>query len=340
VSLVGGLVGAQGTAGHLVPGGRPAQRALLATGRLSVDLLHRSASPPLIRWSARRRCWFAVVTAGLTFGAAACSGSGSAAPTRLSVGSASSPSAGADVMGHVHGIGVGLGEVLYLASHTGLHQIKSGVDARVRPDIDLMGFAVAGPNHFYASGHPGAASTLPNPVGLIESTDGGKSWTPRSLTGQVDFHTVAVSGRTVVGFDGELRISTDGGSTWRRQPVSTSIYAVAVSPAGDVILAATNTGVISVSPAGPIRTLPGAPKVDMLSWAVLSTVVGVSAVGEVYISSDAGLTWKHTGAVGAPVQAMVALPAGEGNLEIFAATEVGIMQSTDSGGHFTPYPAS
>lgn len=243
-------------------------------------------------------------------------------------------------MDHVHGIGVDLGEVLALATHAGLHRLQSGHDVRVGPDIDLIGFIVAGPDHFYASGHPGPGSSLPNPVGLIESTDGGRTWTPRSLGGQADFHVLAVAGRTVVGFDGGLRISEDGGSTWHQQSTPTTIRAIAVAPAGKVILAATPDGIISIGPTGSGRAVPGAPTVDMLSWAVLSTVVGVSMAGEVYVSSDGGLTWQLTGAVGAKVQAMVALPAGEGQLEIFAATAGGVMWSTDSGGHFTRYAAN
>lgn len=242
-------------------------------------------------------------------------------------------------MGHVHGISVGFGGVLYLATHSGLHRMESGNDVPVGPDIDLMGFAVVGPNHFYASGHPGAGSTLPNPVGLIESTDGGQTWAPRALGGQVDFHTLAAFARTVAGFDGELQVSTDGGSTWQRRAAPTPVSAVAVSPTGEVILAATTAGVASVSSAAQTRTLPRSPAVDMLSWAVLSTVVGMSAGGEVYVSGDAGATWRHTGAVGSAVQAMVALPMGEGNLEIVAATAGGVVQSTDSGVHFGPYAA-
>ena len=234
---------------------------------------------------------------------------------------------------------MGLGEVLYLATHAGLLRIQSGSDVRVGPDIDLMGFAVAGPRHFYASGHPGMGSTLVDPVGLIESTDAGLTWTSRSLEGQVDLHILAAAGRTVVGFDGELRLSIDGGATWRRQPTPTPVRALAVAPTGQDFLAATSTGIIRFDSAGSPRTLPGAPVVDMLSWAVLSTVVGVSFAGEVYVSSDAGSTWAKTGTVGADVQAVTALPAGEGNLEIFAVTAAGIMHSTDSGGHFTPYPA-
>ncbi len=46
--------------------------------------------------------------------------------------------------------------------------------------IDLMGFTVAGPGRYLASGHPGLHVDLPQPVGLIETTDGGVTWTPVS----------------------------------------------------------------------------------------------------------------------------------------------------------------
>lgn len=41
--------------------------------------------------------------------------------------------------------------------------------------IDLMGFTVAGPDRFLASGHPGPGADLPEPLGLVESRDGGQS---------------------------------------------------------------------------------------------------------------------------------------------------------------------
>jgi len=34
---------------------------------------------------------------------------------------------------------------------------------------------VAEPDHFYASGHPGEGADLPDPVGLIEATDAGRT---------------------------------------------------------------------------------------------------------------------------------------------------------------------
>ena len=70
---------------------------------------------------------------------------------------------------------------------------------KVGPTNDLMGFS-AGPGSgvFYASGHPGKDSTMPNPMGLIRSSDGGKTWVQLSRQGQSDFHalTVTKSGST------------------------------------------------------------------------------------------------------------------------------------------------
>lgn len=76
-----------------------------------------------------------------------------------------------------------------------------------------MGFTAAGADHFYASGHPGPSDDLPNPVGLIESTDAGETWQPLSPTGESDFHTLGAAGNQVYGFNGQL-IGTDDGRNW------------------------------------------------------------------------------------------------------------------------------
>ena len=103
---------------------------------------------------------------------------------------------------HVHAIArdPGSGELL-VAAHDGLYVYDGATPKRVGPVIDLMGFTVAGPDHYYASGHPGTATDMPQPVGLIESRDGGRAWAVLSRGGQSDFHALTTSGRTVVGFD-------------------------------------------------------------------------------------------------------------------------------------------
>ena len=113
---------------------------------------------------------------------------------------------------HIHGIGVDPADgTILLATHDGLFVVdENGASNRVGPVIDLLGFAVAGAGHFVASGHPGLGTDMPQPVGLIESTDGGQTWDEVSRQGETDFHALTVSEAGVLGYDGSLLRSSDG----------------------------------------------------------------------------------------------------------------------------------
>jgi len=106
---------------------------------------------------------------------------------------------------HVHGIARNPGDgKVYLATHHGLFRYDKGTPLLVGPEVDFMGFAVAGPGHFYSSGHPADGMDLPAPVGLMESVDAGKTWSVRSRGGESDFHALTSSSKGVVVYDGAL----------------------------------------------------------------------------------------------------------------------------------------
>ncbi len=102
-----------------------------------------------------------------------------------------------------------------------------------------------------ASGHPDLrtpelqAEGKPPLLGLVESTDQGKSWTPLSLLGDVDFHALEVRGDAVYGADstsGRFMVSRDGGKTWstRSKP---GLFDFDVSPdQGDVVVGLGESG--------------------------------------------------------------------------------------------------
>lgn len=119
---------------------------------------------------------------------------------------------------HVHGAVV-KGDRLLLGTHTGLVAVdlSSGATSRVgSAQDDFMGLAALDTS-LVASGHPDSGSTLPDPLGLLRSDDGGQTWRPVSLTGEVDFHGIATDGARIAGIgteDGVL-ISADQGSTWQ-----------------------------------------------------------------------------------------------------------------------------
>ena len=242
---------------------------------------------------------------------------------------------------HVHGVGVNPadGEV-YLASHDGLfrlHELGPGEGdwQLVSPVIDLMGFAIAGPDHFYASGHPGPGVDLPEPVGLIESTDGGSTWQPLSRQGQSDFHTMAVSDSGVLGFDGALRTTSDG-VRWEDGDIPADPYSLAADAAGRTVLATTQEGVLRSTDGGSTWSLvQDAPLLQVLDWtADASSVVGVGPQGDVWSSDDGGRTWDRVGQVGAQPQAVAAEDGAADGARVLVVTEDTLLQSTDGGRTF------
>jgi len=120
--------------------------------------------------------------------------------------------------GHVHGLGTNPADgQLYVATHNGLFTLAGDQFTRVgEATHDLMGFAVVGDDHFLASGHPGDLDA-PNPMGLIESRDGGRTWQPISREVVSDFHAIKTIGTATYAYDAtseRLEMSTDGGRSF------------------------------------------------------------------------------------------------------------------------------
>ena len=119
---------------------------------------------------------------------------------------------------HIHNVKA-FGKQVLLGTHHGLYQYFSPTDVRMIGNqmIDVMGLAVNG-NSLYASGHPAPGSNAKNPLGLIRSDDGGKSWRSISLSGEVDFHALETQGKIVYGVNagnGKLLHSQDSGMSWK-----------------------------------------------------------------------------------------------------------------------------
>lgn len=143
---------------------------------------------------------------------------------------------------HVHGLGINPGDgALYAATHTGLFRLDEDGDVQRIADRfqDTMGFTVAGPDRFLASGHPDLRDEelrvegKPPLLGLIESTDAGRTWQVRSVLGDADLHTITVVGDLVVAYDStgeQVLASSDGGRTWDTR-AEIGLVDLAVDPA-------------------------------------------------------------------------------------------------------------
>ena len=138
----------------------------------------------------------------------AAEGDASASPSVIELSSA---------LDHVHAAVYVDGRLL-VGTHTGVAVIDPAtgeVSRRGASQDDFMGLAGSA-ELLVASGHPGAGSTLPDPVGLIRSVDGGQTWEAVSLTGEIDFHALAMDGDRVAGSAtaGQILYSEDAGASW------------------------------------------------------------------------------------------------------------------------------
>jgi len=226
--------------------------------------------------------------------------------------------------------------VLYAASHHGLFRIQPGsAPQRVGSSSqDTMGFFIVGPGNYLASGHPAPGEDQPANLGLIESSDGGVTWTPVSLTGQVDFHAIDVKQGTVYGYDSQtqqIMVSSDR-KTWERR-AQLPLADLAASPQDPQFLLATTAQGLAHSADGgrSFILITSAPTLKLVDWSIENLIVGVGPTGIVGTSSDHGATWKPLGTVeGDPVAL-----ATNGPREVYVATDRGIYASTDGGRTFS-----
>jgi hypothetical protein len=198
-----------------------------------------------------------------------------------------------------------------------------------------MGFTVIGPDHFIASGHPDfqdpkllKAGRSPL-LGLVESRDAGRNWEPASLLGEVDFHVLEVAHANVYGFDvtgGRFMVSRDR-RRWQSRSTA-SLLDFAVSPrAGELIVAATQRGLMRSVDGGRQWRSAGGPVVVLLDWDRSEALWGVEGDGRLWVSADAGLTWERRGELGGTPEAFLA-QAGT----LYAAVHgQGIRSSRDEG---------
>lgn len=254
---------------------------------------------------------------------------------------ASAPAPGAPAVRlpgqHVHGIAAAKdGSRVLVATHEGVFDVMGGAPARLGEPDDVMGLAGDPSGTLWASGHPAPGSSKPNPLGLLRSVDGGRTWTGVSNEGMSDFHALAVTKSGLVGFDGALK-RTASGRTWTEVPVPFHPAALAGHPSSDTVLATTELGPFASSDGGATwSAVPGAPVIQYAAFADAHRAIGIAPDGAVHTSADSGRTWTRAGTVSGGVEALAAAaPEGEaGVVRVWVATSAGLLTSTDGGATF------
>jgi photosystem II stability/assembly factor-like uncharacterized protein len=194
-----------------------------------------------------------------------------------------------------------------------------------------MGFTVIGPDRFLGSGHPDLRDDLPPRLGLIESRDGGKDWTPVSLLGEADFHVLRARGKQIVGYDassGHVLTSRDGGKHWRRHRFEGPLVDLVNAPGPSRTLLATAPAQLLLSRDGGRSWGSVSETTGLLAWPKPRRLYLLASDGRLWLSPDVGKRWRALGEIGGRPAAFAAY--GDGR--IYAALHSGaIKQSTDGG---------
>jgi len=195
---------------------------------------------------------------------------------------------------HIHSVRA-FGDQVILGTHEGLYRYVDAktVELMGSEKFDVMGLSVFG-KRLYASGHPGFGSKLPEPVGLLLSTDSGKSWKQMGLQGEVDFHLLESAGNDMYGADsgsGNLLYSKDAGKSWVSR--GKNLFSdIAINPAkvGSALALREGKLISTQRSFTKMRAVDSTLTFTSIDW--LGDSLLATSGKSIYRSVDLGMSWK------------------------------------------------
>lgn len=189
-----------------------------------------------------------------------------------------------------------------------------------------------GPDELVGSGHPGTERSDVPILGLIRSSDGGRTWTPIARQGESDFHSLAVSGGTIAAGEGSEAtafVTDDDGRTFESRATPLALVDLELDPLSPSRwIGSAENGLFTSDDSGetwrPRETLPNIRVV----WPTSRWLVRVDPDGVVRSSTDAGETWTEVGRVEGETQALAAVAPKT----LYAADVEGVIRVSRDGG--------
>jgi hypothetical protein len=234
---------------------------------------------------------------------------------------------------------------LWMSTNTGLFRVAGGrrepakvTGTLTTPDgggevSEQLVVRFTGPDQLLASGHPASSETgLPPALGLIRSTDAGKSWTSVSELGTADFHAIERSGDALVGAlfgQAQVLVSRDEGRTWATRAAPGALIDLAVHPADPARWVATTADGVYLSrdEGNTWRPVDPTPN-SYLAWPQPDVLYRLDPGGPLQLSRNGGTSWEEIGSTGGEPQALVAADADT----LYAALLDGTVKRSEDGG--------
>ena len=143
---------------------------------------------------------------------------------------------------------------------------------------------------------------MPNFLGLLRSTDGGKTWTAVSRLADADLHKIVLRHDRLYAFDAVLSAmltSTDGGKTFKEEFTPRGLMIdFEVDPADPERMVASLTRAVSDRGRRTLVAAADRRRGDRLSWPEEQALYRADKDGTVRLSSDGGTRWRDVGRVG------------------------------------------
>ena len=187
--------------------------------------------------------------------------------------------------------------------------------------------------------------------GLLKSSDGGATWSPSGLSGQI--RDIAMdSGLLYASTDAGLFRTTDGGASW--QPLGRG----ANVPGGSVVADPRDPDTMYGLADGPVKSIDGGRTWAKANKGLVSTLIPSLALapgsskllyaggyGGVFKSIDGGRTWRFVHGLGtSAVDTVTVDPQDRRTLYVVESWHGGIYTSNDAGVHWrrvqTPFPST
>jgi hypothetical protein len=237
---------------------------------------------------------------------------------------------------------------LLMATNTGLFRIADGAaepeqltgtletpDGSGKVSAGLV-VRFTGPDELLGSGHPAAGEALPPVLGLMRSSDAGKTWESVSELGRADFHTIEPAGDQIVSAlfqQAQVLVSSDDGRTWATKAAPMALVALEVDP-GDPRrwVGSTERGIFVSEDGGDSWRQRDPTPNSRFAWAEDGELFRIDPGGPVKVSTDGGMTWEDRGSTGGEPQAMTV--TGDGTVYV-ALIDGTLLVSDDGGQSFT-----